>query len=142
MKEATHEITACYFPGKDEVELTWEDVETHEKAALTAKVTPEVGHQIAKVVMPCVCQNAVAKELDWKTVETLILASLSGNGMDDRRVTPPFVTGLVLPYNNADQGVGDCLKLTIPVGFADSICEFVNQHMRFPQIKITLELAP
>jgi len=60
--EATHEITACYFPGTGEVELTWRDVETDTTVALTAKVDEQTGNQIAKVVMPCLYSGAVVKK--------------------------------------------------------------------------------
>lgn len=52
--EPDHLISACYFPGHDEVELTWERKSDGAKAALTCKVTPEQGKQIANVVWPCV----------------------------------------------------------------------------------------
>lgn len=60
--EATHEITACYFPGDGEVELTWHDLNTNETAALTTKVDAKTGNQIAKVVMACVYVGARVKE--------------------------------------------------------------------------------
>jgi len=59
--EATHKISACYFPGKGEAELTWENLETHEKAFLTVKVDEETGSQIARTVMPCVYSNATSE---------------------------------------------------------------------------------
>ncbi len=59
--EATHEITACYFPNTGEVELTWEDIETHEKVEIIAKVNKKTGEQISRVVMPCVYHGAVIK---------------------------------------------------------------------------------
>ena len=60
--EATHEITACYFPGTGEIELTWRNIETDETAALTAKVDEETGNQIATVVMPCVYSGAIVRK--------------------------------------------------------------------------------
>lgn len=59
--KATHIITACYFPGKQEVELTWEEIGTDERAALLAKVDSETGNAIAKTVMACVYHGAVAR---------------------------------------------------------------------------------
>lgn len=58
-REATHEITACYFPGKGEVDLTWKDLKTRQIACLTSKVTPAEGNAIADVVWPCVYHDAV-----------------------------------------------------------------------------------
>lgn len=60
MNEATHRISACYFPAKQELDLTWEDIETGERAGLTVpNVVPKVGLQIAKTVPPCVYGAAV-----------------------------------------------------------------------------------
>jgi len=56
--KATHSISACYFPKKGEVELSWEDLETHKQAFLTTTVTPEFGNSIATVVPACVYWNA------------------------------------------------------------------------------------
>jgi hypothetical protein len=56
--EPEYLISACYFPGHDEVELTWERKSDGAKAALTCKVTPEQGKQIANVVWPCVYHEA------------------------------------------------------------------------------------
>jgi hypothetical protein len=60
--EATHKITACYFPKTKEVELTWEDLESGEIASLTTKVDNKTGNQISKVVMACVYHYAIVKE--------------------------------------------------------------------------------
>lgn len=57
--EATHKITACYFPKVGEIELTWEDLETGEVATLTTKVDKKTGEQISKVVMACVYHGAI-----------------------------------------------------------------------------------
>lgn len=59
-RKATHEISACYFPGKGDVELTWRDLSTGQCADLTTKVTAAEGLAIAEVVMPCVYSPAVA----------------------------------------------------------------------------------
>ena len=60
MSEATHEITACYFPRAGEVELTWRDLQTGEEASLETKVTPKQGEAIARTVMACVYSQATA----------------------------------------------------------------------------------
>lgn len=62
MEEATHIITGVYFPGLGEVELTWEDLLTGEKAFLTTTVTPEEGIQIAKAIPPCVYSGATVQD--------------------------------------------------------------------------------
>lgn len=64
VEKATLEVTACYFPKKGEVELTWEDIETGKKAWLTTKVTPEEGNRISNVVMACVYHGAITKEVN------------------------------------------------------------------------------
>jgi hypothetical protein len=61
MIEATHEITACYFPGTGEVELTWRDLQTGETAGMTAKVSKKIGEKIASVVYPCVNNPVIIK---------------------------------------------------------------------------------
>lgn len=89
MKRVTHEITACYFPKVGEVDLTWLDLETREKAALTAKVTPEQGKAISNVVWPCVYSDAAVyrrsledserRENELRHVLKAILADLPAN---------------------------------------------------------------
>lgn len=58
--KATHRITACYFPSVGEADLTWEDINTHMTAAMTVKVTPEQGNQLAEVVPACVFWEGAA----------------------------------------------------------------------------------
>jgi|GEM_PF-5064911 len=58
MEKPTHKISACYFPGKGEVELTWENLETGERAELTTKVSKGIGERISKTVMACVYHEA------------------------------------------------------------------------------------
>lgn len=60
-REATHEITACYFPKAGEVELTWLDYDTGEEAHLTAPIGIEQGEQLAQVVPACVYSQATVK---------------------------------------------------------------------------------
>jgi len=60
--DITHKITAVYFPHKGEVEATWEDIASGKKCGATFSVTPEVGERIAKIVMPCVEQEAMVKK--------------------------------------------------------------------------------
>jgi len=63
---ATHYITAVYYPKINEIELTWEDIETGKRAALVTKVSPEKGNQIAEVIYPCVNQPAAVKPPSYK----------------------------------------------------------------------------
>jgi hypothetical protein len=51
-----YEITACYFPGTGEAELTYR-AESGEYCALTVPVTPEQGEKLASVVWPCVAHT-------------------------------------------------------------------------------------
>jgi hypothetical protein len=59
--EATHKISACYYPATQEVDLTWEEIKG-EAAHLSVKVSKEEGESIASVVMPCVYIGTVTKE--------------------------------------------------------------------------------
>jgi len=77
--EATHKISACYFPARDEVDLTWEDIETGNIAQLTTKVPEEVGGAITSTVMPCVYIEAVTKER-YLLNEVLDQCHNEGNG--------------------------------------------------------------
>lgn len=61
MCNATHKISAVFYPHDGILELTWEDIETGEKAALTTNVPAETGRQIAKVVPTCVYHKAITK---------------------------------------------------------------------------------
>ena len=56
--KAIHEITACYYPNRGEVYLTWKNLGDGKQASLTAKVSEEDGASIARVVMPCVFSGA------------------------------------------------------------------------------------
>lgn len=58
-KEYDYEISATYFPGTGEVEITYEQLfGNHEKVSLTLPVTPEQGVALAKVITPCVYHRA------------------------------------------------------------------------------------
>jgi predicted RNase H-like nuclease (RuvC/YqgF family) len=61
-REATHIISAVYWPQREEVEATWEDIETSKVATAFFKVDSNTGEDIAETVMPCVYQNAVVKD--------------------------------------------------------------------------------
>jgi len=58
----THKISACYFPTANEVELTWEHIETGETVQLCKTVSPTEGEQLANVVHPCVYHPAIIKD--------------------------------------------------------------------------------
>jgi hypothetical protein len=76
--EATHEITACYFPKTGEVEATWEDLTTGERAGATFKVNKKTGEAIARTVMACVYQHATIKQAD-----AMIAQSKKGEDEDE-----------------------------------------------------------
>jgi len=59
--EATHKISAVYFPGTREVELSWEEIETGKTISITAKITHEHGCKIAEIIPPCVYSGAILK---------------------------------------------------------------------------------
>lgn len=50
MLEATHKISASYFPSSGEVELTWKYIETGEEIFLTTKCSKEVGEQFVELI--------------------------------------------------------------------------------------------
>ena len=56
--EATHLISAVYFPAKKELELTWEDLTTGKKAGLLIGVDNEKGNEITEAVPPCLHHGA------------------------------------------------------------------------------------
>ncbi len=60
--EATHKISAVYFPGREEVELSFENIETGRSISLITKVSPETGKRIAEIVPPCVYHSAVIND--------------------------------------------------------------------------------
>lgn len=55
----THEITAGYYPGTGEIELSWAPVGKRPIHA-TFKVDAELGRAIAEAVWPCVASAAIA----------------------------------------------------------------------------------
>lgn len=57
--ETTYKISACYFPGTSEVELTYESLESGESCHLTLPCTHEQGESLVEVIGPCVYYNAV-----------------------------------------------------------------------------------
>lgn len=82
--EPDYLISACYFPGHDEVELTWERKSDGEKAALTCRVTPEQGRQIANTVWPCVYHTAAPQpqQQAGELVKYQRLTGWSKNGVE------------------------------------------------------------
>lgn len=52
----THKIDGCYFPQCNEIEASWECLETGEKVAVTFVVTEGKGKAFAEVLLPCVYQ--------------------------------------------------------------------------------------
>lgn len=51
-------VTACYFPGKGEADLTWERNEDGARFAMTVKVTEDQGKALSNVVYPCIFWSA------------------------------------------------------------------------------------
>lgn len=58
----THKISAVFFPQRNEVEATWENIATGKRAGATFPVTPDQGEDIAEVLMPCVYQDAACEQ--------------------------------------------------------------------------------
>lgn len=56
--EATHKISAVYYPKTGQTELTFEDLDTMEVAAFTVHLSKSVGEKLAEVVPPCVYSKA------------------------------------------------------------------------------------
>lgn len=57
--DTTHSVSAVYLPKKNEVEATWEDIATGKSVGVTFGVTPNQGHRISEIMMPCVYQKAI-----------------------------------------------------------------------------------
>lgn len=64
--DTTHKITAVFYPQRNEVEATWENIATGKNAGATFPVTSEQGEDIAELIMPCVEQNAACEPPDIK----------------------------------------------------------------------------
>jgi len=63
--KATHRISACYYPQKNECEFSWENLETGEACfLLVGNVTEEFGDRIAEVVPCCIYHYATFKSLE------------------------------------------------------------------------------
>lgn len=58
-KTHTHEISACYYPFRNEIDLYWIELSTGNRAELTVKVSKKDGKAISDIVMPCVYQGAI-----------------------------------------------------------------------------------
>lgn len=65
----THKISAVYYPSTNEIELTWENIETTEKAYLITKVSDIEGKSISKVVGPCIYWKATIESRNKKCPE-------------------------------------------------------------------------
>jgi len=59
MDKPTHEISAVYFPKVGEVELTWRDLITGNRADVTFPCDKKTGELIADAVSPCVYHDAI-----------------------------------------------------------------------------------
>lgn len=51
-------VTACYFPGTGNADLTWKRLSDGKSFAMTVKVSPEQGKALANVVYPCIYWKA------------------------------------------------------------------------------------
>lgn len=66
MPEATHKISACYFPNTGEIELSWENIKSNEIAIWSTKIPHDRGEKITSVV-PCgTFWGAIVKDDDNK----------------------------------------------------------------------------
>ncbi len=75
--EATHKISAVYYPGDSFIDLTWEDIETGEMAFLSVQVNRDKGEAICRVVSPCVYHGAVSEnEIEELRKENEILKDI------------------------------------------------------------------
>lgn len=66
------DVTACYFPGTGDAELSWKRLSDGKSFAMTVKVTEKQGKALSDVVYPCVFWRATASatesdtaRLDW-----------------------------------------------------------------------------
>ena len=50
----THKIDGCYFPQKNEIEASWECLETGKKVSVTFAISEGRGEDFAEVILPCV----------------------------------------------------------------------------------------
>lgn len=57
----SHQITGCFFPKKNEIEATWESLETGDAVSITFVTSPEIGHKFAEIIQPCVHLEATLK---------------------------------------------------------------------------------
>ena len=51
---ATHVISGCYFPQTNEIEATWECLETNKKVSVTFTISEGKGEDFTEVMLPCV----------------------------------------------------------------------------------------
>ena len=58
--DATHMISAVYYPGTEKIELTWENIATNETVCLFTKVDAAKGKKISSVVAPCTYFGAIS----------------------------------------------------------------------------------
>jgi len=77
--EPEYEISACYFPGCGEAELTWRRVSDGRECALTVELTEEQGNELVEVIGPCVYYGAAKRRSDDQSCST---GGDDGNGPD------------------------------------------------------------
>lgn len=63
-KLATHQISACFYPGKENlVELTWEHIDEGPRVCIETNVDDETGYMLSEIVPACVYHDAVAESI-------------------------------------------------------------------------------
>ena len=68
--EATHEISASYYPNRDELELTFRHIVADEKIEIVvACMRKEVGEKFAEIVPTCIYHPCTIKSVDGKETE-------------------------------------------------------------------------
>lgn len=92
---ATHEITACYFPGKGEIEVSWTNTEENLSCALTLPVTPEQGEKLSSTVWPCLVHGAAGAPISQKELWLKIFKMLAPALGMDKQTRPAKVMDVV-----------------------------------------------
>lgn len=56
--EAKFEISVCFFPRLEEVELTYRNIDSGKQCLLTLKCSKDQGEKLVEVIGPCVYYRA------------------------------------------------------------------------------------
>ncbi len=122
--EATHKISAVYWPKLGEISLTWENLNRGQFAHLDTNVTSDEGEAIASVVMPCVYQGATT--LDPKVYETIILKKLT-----DTQTQLAKAVELLLECKPLIEENEDDFTSTAP-----DIRAFIKEYAKTPKLRL------